>query len=126
MLRRRSHTMRGLRAGLLWAASAAIACNGGGERGTREPADAPKDAAFAFPVEDLAMKAGPPDLAQAPDEESWAPFGEPCGEVMGSILLPGLQYSGSVSLVRNKAGNQNQKERVSVSAPILPNVLVLY
>lgn len=59
----------------------------------------------------------------APTEAS-VTFSEPCGSA-ASISAQGLQYSGSVSLLRTKPGT-TQLQRLSVSAPIHPATLTLY
>jgi hypothetical protein len=78
-------------------------------------------------VEDSASEVPEDDAADTSEVVDAGPlFGEPCGESTGLAFTPGLQFSGSVSFVRDDPKSPGSHQRVSISAPIFPQVLVLY
>ncbi len=89
---------------------------GAGDAATEVAADAPAEAEPETPLSDATDDAPPTEDI----------FAEPCGNTPGMVFTPGLQFSGSVAFIHPKPGAPGMKERVSISAPIFPKVLVMY
>lgn len=88
------------------------------------------DAADIPDTADTPDTADSPDTPDTVDTDSGPPPAKACGTtstVAPAFALPGVQYNGSVGYSRNvKVGGNDVVEYVEISAPILPQVLVMY